>query len=569
MTRRVTCTTANALWLAGCLGEAVRFRRATTRVARAQEHVLFRILRANGHTEFGRQHGFGTIREVREFQERVPLRSYEEYRPWIDRIADGTVNVLTRAAVRLFEPTSGSAAAGKLIPYTGPLRQEFERGIRPWIADLFLGDPELMSGTAYWSVSPAGAERRRTAGGIRVGFDDDSEYVGGVQRRLVRWVMAAPPSLRNVADIERWRYLTLLSLVHSGELRIISVWHPAFLSLLVAQLEPWGDALLRDLHGAGTRARALRSALAAGTAAERHLRLWPGLRLISCWADGNAAAPAAAVQELFPHVRLQAKGLIATECFISFPKAGHGGSVLAVRSHFLEFAPVEAGDPTPGVPHLASELEAGRRYAVIVTTGGGLYRYQLQDVVEVIGHVNQCPVIRFIGRGEYVSDWFGEKLTEAFAGDVITDALRKQGITASFAMLACETRPGPAAYVLYMDTHAPDRSLRRVAEAVDVGLRRSFHYDYARRLGQLAAIRPFRASGAAESYVLAAVRDGRRAGDVKPMALDRRGGWTHIFEGAFVAGYTSRGTRAAQHTRNQSCTTEEISLREHQTDAPS
>jgi hypothetical protein len=532
--RRAVCTAANALWLASCAGEAARFRRATRRVATEQAQVLFRILRANAATAFGRGHAFSGIRTVRDFQHRVPVRAYEDFRPWIDRVADGSVNVLTRSPVRMFEPTSGSDGPSKLIPYTAPLALEFQRGIRPWIADLFAHDPRLMSGTAYWSVSPGACGRRTTAGGIRVGFDDDTEYLGGVERRLAGCVMAAPAALGRVADVDRWRYLTLLALVSSAALRIISVWHPSFLSLLLARMEDWGDAILRDLRGDPGRARDVRRALSAASAGERHARLWPKLRLVSCWADGNAAAPAAAIRDWFPQARLQPKGLVATEGIISIPMTGEEGSLLAVRSHFLEFEPLESGARS-GAPRLSGELEAGGRYAVVLTTGGGLYRYRMHDVVDVVGHVNECPVIRFVGRGESVSDWFGEKLTDAFAGEVIRSACRRHGIAAAFAMLACEPVPGPARYVLYVEAAATDAELEALADTIDRGLRRSFHYDYARRLGQLAAVRPFRTRGAPAAYLLAAVRESRRPGSVKPPALDRRSGWRQIFEGEVAA----------------------------------
>lgn len=173
------CTTANALWLAGCVQEAARFARATRQVRLVQERVLLGIVRANRDTDFGREHGFSDIRAAHEFQARIPVRSYDEYTPYIDRLAAGAVSVLTREPVRLFEPTSGSASATKLIPYPVSLQREFQRGIQPWIADLFLHRPDLMRGQAYWSVSPATSSNRRTSGGIPIGFEDDSYYVGG------------------------------------------------------------------------------------------------------------------------------------------------------------------------------------------------------------------------------------------------------------------------------------------------------------------------------------------------------------------------------------------------------
>jgi hypothetical protein len=535
------CTTANALWLAGCASEAFYFRRATTRVAEEQAEALARLVRANADTEFGRQHGFPTIRDADEYRRRVPLRTYDEYRPWIARVADGTPNVLTREPVRMFEPTSGSTTANKLVPYTASLQREFQRGIRPWIVDLFRHHPELMSGPSYWSISPA-AVSERTRGGIPVGFDDDSCYVGGWQRRLVQAVMAAPATLRHESDMERFRYLTLLSLVRSSRLRLISVWNPTFLSLLVDRLGIWGDELIHDLKSDGRRADVLRAALRTGTAGECHAMLWPHLGMISCWTDANAAAPASQLAHLFPQARIQGKGLIATEGFISLPLGGYEGSALAIRSHFLEFSPVDsARQPTDDRPRLAHELDRGQRYSVMLSTGGGLYRYRLDDVVEVVGRLRQCPLIRFVGRQGHVSDWFGEKLNEASVARVLHEACASFRISPRFAMLACDDALAPPAYVLYIESAATTASLIRLAERIEAELRRSFHYDYARRLTQLGALRVFRAQRAGETYLMTAICDGQRAGQVKPLALDRRKGWSQILRGDFVADVNARG----------------------------
>lgn len=530
------CTTANALWLTGCLREAVRFRRATGRVRREQERVLEQLIRANADTEFGRSHRFSAIRSVREYQDSVPLRTYDEYRSYLDRLPAGAVNVLTRERVRLFEPTSGSASATKLIPYTASLQDQFQRGIQAWIADLFLHHPNLMRGQAYWSVSPALTATRPTSAGIPIGFDDDADYVGGWRRRLVHTVMAAPRSVRKAPDLETFQHLTLLSLIRCSSLRLISVWNPTFLSLLVEGLQSRADALMRDLQSDRRRHDVLRAALRARTPGECHATLWPRLGLISCWADANAAAPAADLARLFPQAQIQAKGLIATEGFISLPQVGHEGSILAIRSHFLEFAPVNphhaVSEQSPLTGH---ELERGRRYEVILSNAGGLYRYRLGDLVEVVGHINECPLIRFVGRHRYVSDWFGEKLNEAHVTSVLHEALESTGVSASFAMLACDSRLTPPAYVLYIDTSQPDESLDRLGRVIEAELRRNFHYDYARLVGQLAPMRVFRAQGAAATYLQTAVRAGQRAGDVKPLALDRRDGWSQRFRGQFVA----------------------------------
>ena len=525
-------TLANSAWLASCMPEHRRFRRALGRVRAEQERVLREILGKNRASTFGRDHGFSAIRTVRDYQTRVPLSDYHDYRAGVARIAEGETQVLTSERVRLFEPTSGSSSPAKWIPYTHSLKHEFQRGIRAWVADLFLHDADLLRGPGYWSVSPAHAREEVTPSGIAVGFADDSEYVGGLQQRLVRSVMAVPSSVRRSRTMDAFWYTTLRHLVRRPDLRLISVWNPSFLTLLADQLVEHGDRLLDEVP-------ALKPAFRARTAAERHALLWPRLRMISCWADGNSAPAARKLAAIFPHARIRAKGLIATEGFVSLPWEGCDGAVLAVRSHFLEFLPADSiGRPDATRPYLAHELDSGQTYSVVLTTGGGLYRYHLGDLVTVVGRTHECPIVRFAGRKD-VADWCGEKLHEMQAARIIESAFTAQRVTASFAMLACDTSGGVPNYVLYVEAAASEDELGGIGAFIERALDENFHYRYARRLGQLGPLRVFAARNAEASYLAACMARGQRAGDVKCVALDTRDGWTPKFEGHFA------GTRAA------------------------
>ncbi len=90
-----------------------------------------------------------------------------------------------------------------------------------------------------------------------------------------------------------------------SDLRLISIWHPSFLTLLLDEVE------------------------------KSPAELWPHLRHISCWGDAHAAMPLADLQRRFPDVVVQPKGLIATEVIVSIPFAGRWP--LAIRSHVFEF----------------------------------------------------------------------------------------------------------------------------------------------------------------------------------------------------------------------------------------
>jgi hypothetical protein len=341
--------------------------------------------------------------------------------------------------------------------------------------------------------------------------------------------MAVPAIVNLMSDFEAFAYAMLLHLIRARDLRLISIWSPTYLLLMLDRLTDFEERMSRDLeecaHGRADyrHGRELREALRADSPQETYARLWPKLSLISCWKDANAAGPAANLAALFPRCQMQGKGLIATEAFISFPLTGQEAAALSVRSHFFEFLPSDSDRP-----QIAHQLDRGGLYSVAVTNGGGLYRYLLGDQIQVTGHMRDCPLVRFAGRQGNLSDWFGEKLNEAHVSQVLNDVFGKLGLLPSFAMLACDTA-SPPGYVLYIDVEGNNDLLARVAEAIDKSLRESFHYVYARRLEQLASVRAVLVRDGARLYVNDAVQNGQKLGDVKVPALDRRGGWSSIF----------------------------------------
>src|SRR5262249_13416083 len=178
----------------------------------------------------------------------------------------------------------------------------------------------------------------------------------------------------------------------------------------------------------------------------------------------------------------------------------------------------------------------GHRYEVVVTTGGGLYRYRLGDVVEVVGHADRCPLLRFLGRAGAVSDRFGEKLHEPHVREALGGLLARHRIAAPFAMLACEGDGVPAAYTLSVEAEAsPDDALRRLGADLEAALAESFHYRYCRDLGQLGPVAVFRIDrGGAEAFLARQGERGHRVGAVKPVALSRESGWAARFRGRLL-----------------------------------
>jgi hypothetical protein len=89
---------------------------------------------------------------------------------------------------------------------------------------------------------------------------------------------------------------------------------------------------------------------------------------------------------------------------------GSAAGVLAVDAGFYEFVPEEAMDAATPPVLLAHELELGRRYDIILTGDNGLYRYDLNDVVEVQGFHRAPPLLAFVRKGRDMTSITGEKL---------------------------------------------------------------------------------------------------------------------------------------------------------------
>lgn len=360
-----------------------------------ENRKLEKIISNNRHTAYGTRYSFCDIKNVADFQNKVPLTTYEDYAPYIEKIKNGEQRMLTAETVLLLEPSSGSTSAKKLIPYTKGLKNEFSSAIGKWFWDLNKHFPSLKYGQVYFSITPQTVRND----GI-IGFNSDDEYIGGILGRVVANKFCVPHSVGNIADMEEFWLATIGHIKRARNLRFVSIWNPTFLTIMLEK--------------------------ARMTARE----LFPDLEVISCWADGNSQPLAEKLQKAFPRAYIQPKGLLATEGIMTIPIEGVGKRL--TNSHFFEFIDKN------GNVLLKDQLSIGEEYEIVITTSGGLYRYKMGDIVRYNG--NYC--FDFVGRGGNVSDYFGEKLNELH----VREAIAGEG----FRLLV----PNENRYTLYAETDA-------------------------------------------------------------------------------------------------------------------
>lgn len=337
-----------------------------------EDKKLGKIIANNRFTDYGQKFSFEEIANVSDYQKKVPLSTYEDYIPYIERIRNKEANVLTKESVLLLEPTSGSTTARKLIPYTRGLQREFSSAIYKWLWDLNRNFPRLKHGQFYFSITPQG----NTTDGIE-GFNADEEYIGGLLGKFVAKKFCVPERVKSIQDMDLFWDTTIDYIKKAKKLRLVSIWNPTFLLIMLEK----SKMLAKEL--------------------------FPHLEVISCWSDGNSAPYAAELQKTFPDVYIQPKGLLATEGIMTIPIEGVGKRL--TDSHFFEFI-----DKNNDI-RLKDQLDKGEEYEIVLTTSGGLYRYRIGDIVRYDG--NKC--FDFIGKAENVSDYFGEKLNEMHVRKIV------------------------------------------------------------------------------------------------------------------------------------------------------
>jgi len=493
------------------------FLRSLTSPLGAQNGVLSRAVKGLSATRYGAHHGLLASDGYAEFAAKLPIADYDDLAPWIERQARTEDRVLVPGPVRFYERTSGSSGGAKDVPYGDAFWKTFQHAFSLWLGDLLLHGPRLETGRSWISVSPWTSPGASTALGVRVGLDDDGEYVRGWLGALLRLFWTVPSSVRAVSDPGDYKLVVAAHLLADEDLEIVSIWNPTLFLLLLDTMSARSAELLSSVARGEARAGALRFPLRRASARRLEIlrgalaardwpSVWPRLKWISCWDMGEAARPAAALAKLFPGALLQGKGHLATESVVTLPWIGANACVPLVDAVFFEF---EGAD---GRVRRLHELEERAEYALIVTPEGGFARYRLGDRVRVSGRFLGTPTLELAGRCDDVSDLVGEKLDASF----VSAALNELCAGSAFRTLVpVQEADRPGRYALVLDHGACS------AEDLDAALRRSPLYAHARALGQLDAPTVSVRLDAAERFGRFYADRGARWGGVKAASLVR------------------------------------------------
>lgn len=409
-----------------------RFEQASMDPEAAERDALARVLDAARGTLFERNHGLQQVQTIDDWRAAVPIRPWSEFADDLRRTASGERDRLVRHPILSFVRTSGTTAEPKLLPVTAQWAREVAEAQAIWVLAMARSDARLATGRLLVSV---GREREdRTPGGLAVG--SNTGRMAAAQPWWARARYAVPAAVAAIPDPAVRRYVALrIALAH--DVRMWTTANPTTLLAACRALEEHGDALRADVaDGTLTHGPARDLPLRARAALWPHLRrralpadlrpakVWD-LAAVACWKGGAVGAFVGRLPEaLGRQVPVWEPGISASEGYFAVAlDASWTGGVAWLPGHLLEFVPVEGGSPVG-----AADVEVGRTYRLVISTTAGLYRYDLDDLVRVVGWWNRAPQLVFVGKGSDVSSITGEKLTAEQVGLAAARALGTQAV---------------------------------------------------------------------------------------------------------------------------------------------
>ncbi len=468
----------------------------THQAADVQRGLLLQRIARHADSQFGRDHHFHEIRTPTEFRKHVPISGYDRHEPYIDRVRQGDTNALFGRGtdVLMFAMTSGTTNRPKTIPVTTEALTDYREGWTIWGILAFDAHRDMMRDGLKPILQVASDwQETSTSSGIPCGAI--TGLTAYMQNRFVRTKYCMPAIASRIKDIESKYYVGLRFSIYRDLGTIIAA-NPSTILAMARLGDRQKEVLIRDLADGTiaakweipsdirrqlsrkTRRRHRATARALEKIVDETGRLlpknyWPNLQFLSNWMGGTMRAYLRGYPEFFGETPVRDVGLIASEGRMTIPIAdGTPAGILDVRHHYFEFIPEEDGDRDQPDTVEATDLIEGRNYFIVMTTAGGLYRYNISDLVRCVGYHGQAPLIEFLNKGAHYSSLTGEKLSEHQVIGAVEAAQRAAGIHLK-SYLLLPTWDDPPFYSLLIEESdlARSASHEHLAVAVDRELR--------------------------------------------------------------------------------------------------
>jgi hypothetical protein len=478
-------------------GSAQRFEAASREPLRAQTALLMSMLRRNDDTEYGRRYGFASIRSVADYQKQVPLVTYEDMRAHMERVLAGEKNIFTAEDPVMFAQTSGTTGDSKFIPVTSTCQGQAHKDVsRTWIYHLQKEYRDVYGGKILTLVSPA-VEGYAPSG---VPFGSTS---GDFYKRLpglLRRTYSVPYEAFEIEDYQA-KYYAIMRTALEHDVRLVGTANPSSVLKMGEKANDFAEDIIRDIRDGTLGDRfpiepqirtTLESRYRPNADRARELEqhrdhrdgtlkpgdYWPNLRIITCWKGGTVGHY---IDKLWPwfdpdercRIPVRDLGYLSSEFRGSIPLSDEGSKgPLTVASNFFEFVAVDDLSANPKNPSAwefltVDRLADGGEYYIFVTTTAGLYRYDINDVIQVAGRYNNTPEIVFLRKGRGMTNITGEKVSVNQVIAACQKAADGAGVVADHFMAEADVQNSRYLFRVEFTTAASEQTYRDFLTGLD------------------------------------------------------------------------------------------------------
>lgn len=401
---------------------------------KTQVSLLKKILHQQSKTEFGVINGFSKIQTLDDFKANVKIQNYEDLRPFLMKQESEGIPSLISEKIIFYAVTSGTTGQPKLIPITKHQLKRYRVLQAFWIYFVHAECPSLFDGHVLSIVGDA------IEGTLPSGrnFGSTSGHIYHSLPHLVRGLYVLPPEVFSIKD-HQLKYLLIVRLAAENKfISFISTANPSTFNMLQKVANTYGQQLVNDIkegsfyqweHLSSDLKNVLHKRFQINPSRATELQqlydrtgqllleeIWPSLKVVACWQSAGCHLAFETFKKSFKSKKIQWRdiGYLSSEFRGTIPMRNNAAEGLPTYlDYFYEFIPMNQLDEENPQTLGLWELKEGEKYSILVTSFNGLYRYFMNDIVEVAGFSWKVPLLRFVQKGRGVTSITGEKLYES------------------------------------------------------------------------------------------------------------------------------------------------------------
>lgn len=417
-----------------------------------QQKTFSMLLERAAATEWGKKYDFASVKGYSDFSGRIPVQTYDDFIPWIERIRNGEKDLLWPGEVKWFAKSSGTTAAkSKFIPMTiDSLEDCHYRAAKDLILVYLQNRPssKILSGKG---LTLGGSHRINR-------FSNNSLY-GDLSAILLEnapfWSEFIKTPKKEIALLEDFEEKLAMITKHCSAENVTSI----------SGVPSWYLVLIKQIL--------------AHTGKTNLLDVWPNLEVF--FHGGVSFSPYRdSFRELIRGEQMQyMETYNASEGFFAIQDDPSENSMLLLPDYgiFYEFIPADKALSPSAPAYLLGEVEKGINYAIVISTNGGLWRYLMGDTVTFTSLFPHR--IRITGRTKHFINVFGEEVIIDNAEKALEAACKATGAviteyTAGPVYMNTESK-GSHEWIIEFDREPPD--IEKFGDILDEALK-SVNSDY-------------------------------------------------------------------------------------------